>query len=565
MGFVLICDYETSNEHERQRLRKLKGRESNLKFLPLDPEQHIYELYDMSTDPFLAPDLKTNEFYSPGDLFLEEPPESNYYIIQGRRDDVLVHTTGEKTTPLPIELVIQQCPLVERAVMLGHQRPCCSVLIQLNIEEAFKHELRDIEQQVFAAVQNANKTAPTHSHIGPALIKILPLAKCLPVTHKGNVIRKQVDLEYGSMIEQMYEKFMNVSEVDNGIQHSAQQQIWTRNDICIYLQTTIAHTLNRSVSTFDDYSKSLFSLSLDSVTAMQLRNMLCHKFGQLEHNFIFEFPSINSLADELLRIVHKQQSQTLDDPKHYNETEEIIDKYINLMKMRSNENITAASNLKNIGSSSSNDQDEHIIMITGANGSLGSHILLKLLNKPQVRRIYCLLRGVNAVDRLRHEMQTRKQDTTALLDTSRIIILTADLNDDKLGQTAAMYEQLQHEVTDIIHSAWKMDFNLTIKDFDRESLQGLYCLLKFASNSLSHRPMRFHFISSVGSAGSGLIEEVKEIPLPRLIGIASDLGYCQAKYAAEHICWAAMDLWGKPIDASNDLPISSAEAIQKLT
>jgi thioester reductase-like protein len=142
-------------------------------------------------------------------------------------------------------------------------------------------------------------------------------------------------------------------------------------------------------------------------------------------------------------------------------------------------------------------------------------------------------------------MQARKQDPKVLLDTTRIIILPMDLSDEKLGQTAAIYNLLQSEVTDIIHSAWKMDFNMTIKDFDRECLQGLYYLLKFACASPTRSPMRFHFMSSIGSAGSGLVNEIKEEPLPRHVKIAVAQGYGQAKYAGEHICWAAMDLWGK--------------------
>jgi thioester reductase-like protein len=184
-------------------------------------------------------------------------------------------------------------------------------------------------------------------------------------------------------------------------------------------------------------------------------------------------------------------------------------------------------------------------LITGANGSLGSQIFLQLLNESQVSRIYCLLRGEDAANRLRNDMQARKQDTTVLQNTSRVIILSMDLTDNQLGQSTVMYEQLQREVTDIIHSAWKMDFNLSIKDFDRECLQGLYQLLKLASSSSSQIPMRFHFISSIASAGSGLLGEVKEEPLPRRPGIALAQGYGQSKYAGEHICWTAMNHWGK--------------------
>ncbi|CAF1065270.1 unnamed protein product, partial [Didymodactylos carnosus] len=46
-------------------------------------------------------------------------------------------------------------------------------------------------------------------------------------------------------------------------------------------------------------------------------------------------------------------------------------------------------------------------------------------------------------------------------------------------------------------------------------------------------------------AGSGLIQEIKEEPLPRRTEISLAQGYGQSKYAGEHMCWAAMDLWGE--------------------
>ncbi|CAF3769855.1 unnamed protein product [Rotaria sp. Silwood1] len=74
--------------------------------------------------------------------------------------------------------------IIKRAVVLGHQRSYCSALIELNIEEALKHELRSIEEHVFTAVQVGNKNAPTHSRIIPPLIKIFPINENLPITGK---------------------------------------------------------------------------------------------------------------------------------------------------------------------------------------------------------------------------------------------------------------------------------------------------------------------------------------------------------------------------------------------
>ena len=515
--------------------------------MPTEPNSNVCELAVLSTDPYLAPNLATNGFYFIGDLFIEDGPGSGYYIIQGREDDILVHSNGEKTNPVPMEITIRRHPIVEQAVVIGHQRFCCSVLIQLNIEEAFKYEFHEIEQKVFDAVQDGNIDAPTHSRIVPALIKLLPMNKRLPVTSKDNVIRKKAELEYGPLIEQMYEQFLNgpISILDS------ENHLQTKEAIGNYLQITVAKILNKPVALFADHSQSLYSLSLDSLTTIELRNTLSNKFGQLELDIIYENSTIDALASELLRIVNKKQTQIFDDPQHYQETEEIINRYIDFMRAEQQDRTTTSG--KSAERPTNEISEERVVLITGANGSLGSHILFQLLKRPQVSRVYCLLRGKDPVDRLRHAMESRKQDSNVLLDTKRVIVLSMDLNKDKLGQSDAIYEQLQNEVTDIIHSAWKMDFNLTIRDFDRECLQGLYHLLQFASSSLFQKlPMRFHFISSIASAGSGLIHEIKEEILPRRIGLAAAHGYGQSKYAGEHICWAAMNLWGKCIFRFDD-------------
>ena len=538
MGYVCISQYDSHAVDRWQRVRPLRVRDSNIKFVPVESQANIYELSILSRDPFLAPDFARDVSYTPGDLFLEDPPGSGYYIIQGRKDDLLVHTTGEKTNPLPMEQAIRLHPIVKQAVVVGHQRFCCAVLIQLNIEEAFQYELHDIERKVLAAVDEANKDAPMHSRIVRGLVKILPMIKTLPITAKGNVVRKLVDAEYSTIIEEMYERFLNQPKTVHSVQDHSSKQLWTKDAICVYLQKTVADLVKKPIEVFADYSKSLYSLAVDSLTTVELRNILSVEFGHLNQNIIYEFSSINALADQLWRIINNEQLQTSNDSLHYRETEEIIDKYINLMKMEQNQNTITSEN------DTINDNVNRVILLTGANGSLGSHILIQLLRKTQVSRIYCLVRGEDATSRLRSALEIRKLDANVLLDTSRIIVLPMDLSDDKLGQTLDMYHQLQNEVTDIIHAGWKMDFNMTINEFDRECLQGLYQLLKFASGPSANLFIRFHFISSISSAGSGLFKEIEEEPLPRQIGIALPQGYGQAKYAGEHICWAAMNLWG---------------------
>ncbi|CAF4038801.1 unnamed protein product [Rotaria magnacalcarata] len=132
-----------------------------------------------------------------------------------------------------------------------------------------------------------------------------------------------------------------------------------------------------------------------------------------------------------------------------------------------------------------------------------------------------------------------------LYENSSIEHMSSKLFDEEhLGQTDSICQELQNEVTDIIHTAWKMNFNQTVKDFEHDSIFGVYNLLKLAASN----HIQFHFISSIASAASGLLSSIKEEPLPRKSEIALPQGYGQSKYASEHLCWAAMNLWNVPVN-----------------
>ncbi len=125
--------------------------------------------------------------YVTNDIFIEDPPGSGEYRMEGRQDDTLVHINGEKTNPLPMESTINHSAIVQRALVFGHQRLCTGVLIQLNREEADNYSTDEIFEKVWKAVETANESAPSHSRILRQMVKCLPMNKILPITDKGNV------------------------------------------------------------------------------------------------------------------------------------------------------------------------------------------------------------------------------------------------------------------------------------------------------------------------------------------------------------------------------------------
>ncbi|CAF3510938.1 unnamed protein product [Rotaria sp. Silwood1] len=546
-GMILVKDF---NSYDK-RWKFMQLPDIRKAFVRIETPQNSQNsnekiLIHLPNDPFLAENVSncSDGCYTTGDILLEDPPNSGQYLVLGRQDDTLVHVNGEKTNPIPMEDIIRQSPLIKQVAIVGHNQFCTAALIQLNIEEAFNYDFDEIQEKIWKIVEQANKEAPSHSRLVRQLVKILPMNKTLPVTHKGNLMRPRVNQEYSTLISTIYDKFLNQKYEEqhkNEIIHQKERsQQWTRETIRKYLE----EKLKSFVTKINDTSRSIFDFGVNSLQIVELRNFICQDICEIPKNFLYEHSSIEKMTEKLMDYLqHKNIENQQNDPYHYKLTEQIIDKYIDLMK----------SNKISLINTRKNKQAQRVFLVTGSNGSLGSFIIRDLLKQSEsiVKRVYCLLRGSNTKERLFQSFEQRQLDTSLLIkslehENKRLIILSSSMNlsNEHLGQTDLIYQQLQNEVTDIIHSAWKMNFNQTIKDFEYDSIFGVYNLLKLANSN----NMQFHFISSISSASSGLLSYVKEEPLPRKPEIALPQGYGQSKYAGEHLCWAAMNLWNVPVN-----------------
>ncbi|CAF1205772.1 unnamed protein product, partial [Didymodactylos carnosus] len=499
-------------------------------FVRLVGNDNEKELIHLPNDPFLTVKIsnRPDGSYSTGDILIEDPPGSGYYLVLGRKDDTLVHINGEKTNPKPIENLMNSNMLVKKCVVIGHQRICNCLLIELNWSQVGDYDFQEIEQQLWFTCEQANQFVPSHSRIMKEMMKILPMNKHLPVTDKGNIMRNKAVVEFQTITDKMYQKFLNINDANN---HSHLFQQWTYETLKTYLKSNIQH-----FNEIDSYQSLFDNYGFDSLSALQLRHQICKDIVEVEQNFLYEYSSIDKIVRELLvKLEGSYNKQNKgDDPYHCKWMEHIIEEYEKIIQQEppsSGENTEAIM--------------KRVFLITGANGSLGSWIVHDLLKQSSVDKVYCLLRGTD----VRRFYQTFEQryDEQILRDNKQRfhILISMDLSQEHLGQTSQIFEELQHNVTDIIHSAWKMNFNFNVQDFEYDCIRGVYNLLKLAKTTSSKR---FHFISSIASAGNSK-NDVREEPLPR----QSDLpllgqGYGQSKYIGEHLCWIAMKQWGILVD-----------------
>ncbi|KAI7859649.1 hypothetical protein BDC45DRAFT_590210 [Circinella umbellata] len=480
-----------------------------------DETKSIHHLVLKAGCPILATNIRNrpNGDYATGDLFMEDPPKSGYWRHLGRNDDTLVMENGEKTNPIPIEHRINSAKVINSCVVIGESRQCTATLIQLELEHAMKYRLEDIISEVHEAVECANKSAPSHSIILPQMVYILPLSRHLPKTLKGNVIRKSAIKKYNQEIEKMYNDFLQGTATSTISETDANLSIYE------FLTQSASQVLHRDSI---DADISLFDYGLNSLLSIQLHNKLAVRFADIPKNFLFEHPTLTSMKEALTANVILKEEERRE--TRYQDTQNLLNYYI---KRADSDFPMATTNAV------TSDDEQHTILLSGATGSLGAFMLRDLILSPQVKKVYCLVRGTNYMQRLVKSFQDRLLDTSLLKNTGKVEALPMELNEPYLGWGEEKCSKLKKEVTIVQHCAWLLDFNHPVQHFDRECIQGMYNLLQFAYRR--ENPIHFHAVSSISATAACGKPSVPEIPLPKNPHIAMPMGYAQSKYIVEHL------------------------------
>ncbi|KAI7879561.1 acetyl-CoA synthetase-like protein [Lichtheimia hyalospora FSU 10163] len=489
---------------------------------PFDEKLGTYHLVIKAGSPLMATNIgnRPNGDYATNDIFVEEPANSGYWRHCGRKDDTLVMENGEKTNPTPMEAAIGASPLVKHCTVIGEGRQCTAVLIQLDLEQAIRHNPLGMMAEVNKAVEEANKNAPSHSTIMPQMVYVLPLDKHLPTTDKGTVMRKRAIQTYEDVVNVMYKNFL-----EGGVSSDGQDGAsMTLEQTEIFLAKAAADVLRIKDAAFfvDHKDDSLFDYGLNSLLSIQLRNQIASKFKNVANNFLFEHPSIADMA-HTLKNDHESPSDKVEE--RYQETQRLLEKYLE----RASVDFPDYAVTKSIPS-------KHVVLLTGATGSLGSFMLRDMLKSSNVSKVYCLVRGKPdaLMGRLRKAFEDRLLDVS-LLDqhAEKVEALPMNLTAEYFGWGKQVYEKLRQEVTLVQACAWLLDFNQPVSHFDKECIQGLYRLLQFAYHPVD--PMHVHVVSSISATAAMKTNEIPEEPSEQDPHVTMPMGYAHSKYIVEHL------------------------------
>ena len=179
------------------------------------------------------------------------------------------------------------------------------------------------------------------------------------------------------------------------------------------------------------------------------------------------------------------------------------------------------------------------VLVTGATGSVGSHLIAHLARLPTVKTIICLNRRSKQEPKLRQEQALMSKGIFVSQEgLAKLKVFETNTVKSVLGLASEEYEELCNSVTHIVHNAWLMSAKMPIKGFETQ-FAIMRNMIDLARDISSRRPegtkVNFEFVSSIATVGHHpLWTKSPHVPEERMtIDSVLPNGYGDAKYICE--------------------------------
>ncbi|KAH7929530.1 acetyl-CoA synthetase-like protein [Leucogyrophana mollusca] len=500
------------------------------KMVPYSVESNTFEFVvvsnHFSTPPVINTKIDGVDAYATSDIFVPHPTKDGYWKIFGRVDDQIMHSTGEKTNPGPLEAMLNQDPSVFASVVFGRGRFYAGVLVDpkphLRFDPSDETRLAKFRNKIWPTIERMNAFAPQRSRLFKEMIVVSKPSRPFTYTAKGTPRRQAIIAEYEREIDALYE----------AVEESTQSNIappprWDRDASTEYVRKVVTTVMGRTASDHDD----IFQQGCDSLQATWIRNSVLRALRdstqintrEIIHNFVVEYPSIEGLASYVLAILKGAgagSDATL--AQKVSAMRAMAQRYGRDFPPRGPSDVS-------LGPAGA------VVLVTGTTGALGCYLLAQLVLDPKVAHIYALNRKSVSGKVLRRRQEEALADRgvdLAILDSEKITLVEGDPSLDQFGLPDDIYYNIRGSVTHIIHNAWPVNFNLALATFDA-NVRGLRRLIDFALTSASE-PLRLVYTSSVGVFQNASDNKLMpEAPIEPEVAVGS--GYTESKWVCEEI------------------------------
>lgn len=461
------------------------------------------------------------------DLYSKHPTKADTWLYQGRVDDIVVFATGEKLNPLSLEdAIVAANPAVRGALVAGLARFQASLLVEAVAPPTDEAEKGALLDAIWPSVQAANKESPSYGRIHRNMIIFTSADKPMLRAGKGTVQRQATLDLYAAELDALYKAVEalagdpanrapggGITDGHDGVEHAVKNIIATSTDIDIKALPTDAN---------------LFELGLDSLQvtliARELNKFLSARGRRpiVEARTVYSNPSIEALIAVMLDLAEGRSITKTEGAEQ---------------KMRKLYDLHMADMPISARKAQPKPLNNIVVLLTGSTGSLGSYILDSLISDPRVSLVYCLTRGLGGSER-----QRKSQAEKGLQQLpDKVKFIDADLPKSYFGLSTAVYKKLLSEVTDIIHNAWQVDFNLSIDSFANQ----IGIVRRFVNFSAhSHYDTQLFFVSSIAAVGNwstttaaaaGQRPEIIPEQIYEDWRVPQAMGYGESKFVSERL------------------------------
>ncbi|KAH7132104.1 male sterility protein-domain-containing protein [Dendryphion nanum] len=524
-GFLLSSYRDFGSDNEWQYLRNYNTRG----LLAFDAhESGLSELVVKPGWPHMAKTNRPDGSFATADLFAAHSTIGNAWLYHSRADSQLTLITGKKFDPAPLEAAIATSPYLDDVLIFGNGKPVAGALL---IRSKLSEPKSDPEllYELKPVVSRLNMGSESHAQLPENMLIILPHQEIgIEKSSKGTIIRRTAEERFKEYIEQAYESLDLVEKQDV-----------TDENISEYLISLVGSMVPDSVPLGVD--TDLFSFGIDSIASMRLRNhvrsLLPSDQEAVPLSIIEDCGSIRALGDYIVQKRHGANTTQTEDEEQV--MRDLVKRYSIFDPRNIRDQNAEEPNPSTTGSGEN-------VILTGATGALGAHILDLLRRSNDVTTIYCLVRGTDEHAAKQRVSKALEQKGFESLDyrsnqNQKIKVIKAQLADPALGISTQQHDELVANTHTIIHVAWTVNFRIKLRSFEKDNIAGVKHLLDLALKCTNNSPPRFIYCSSTAAIMNAKMNASERLP-ERILSdpsCASPLGYSRSKWVAEQICWNA--------------------------
>ena len=487
--------------------------------------------------PHMAKRNRDDASFATADLFESHRTIPDAWRYHARADSQLTLATGKKFDPAPLEAAIATSPLLGDVLIFGNGEQHPGALLFPSTESA-ESTADSLIEGIWPLIAGLNRESQPHTRLSRSMLVVMPKdTPKLEKSSKGTTMRGSAEKQYAGQISKAYESEVGDEDHSAAVPDEA---------IPVAVLEIIKNVIDARDNVPEDVD--LYSFGVDSVACMRIRASLQSKIvsastAKLPLNIVYDCGTIKRISQYLLAVRRGKALETEDEISQMRTHVSRYSTFNDCLNSSSVDSNGATTHLDK-----HNDKGE-VVILTGATGALGAHVLAELRSSPRVAKIHCLVRAASttaARERVSKSLLTRNKAPLDDASDLKIRCHPCKLSEPSLGlstppttnngESPNLYTSLARHTTVIIHAAWAVNFSTRLSSFVKDHISGLRNLINFALSSTNSFPPRFLFCSSTASVLNSKIKYSIPEKISHDPHAASPLGYSRSKWVAEAIC-----------------------------